>query len=411
VPTAAAALAGDEGAEQWSEYDRGMPAKRPLIRRTAALAAAGGAVALSVRALSRPRPGVERRLMDWEAVRSTARARSGQRAPLRPAQAERLASRYDVIAAEMVPLIAEVCGAPPATIPRVTVLDRHGVIDANLVIVRRLLEPAETLHGPIPETALTALGRRFTSRYVGEVLGFMSQRVLGQYDPVLMLPGSALPPAPEAAGLAADPPPAALYLVEPNIQALQRGQDAPAEPLRRWLILHEATHAWHFEAHPWLGPHIGTLMNELLTLGLGGDPDDAAPRSLTSEALRRMGVAVAGQLRGIGRLQAIMSVLEGYSNLVMHRVGRSHIEDFDQLEKAFHRRQADRSPVERLVLGLTGISLKMRQYDLGERFCEALITEGGYRLLNRVWDGPEMMPTMAEVRAPDRWIARVRRSG
>jgi len=106
-----------------------------------------------------------------------------------------------------------------------------------------------------------------------------------------------------------------------------------------------------------------------------------------------------------------MSVLEGYSNLVMHRVGRGHIDDFDELEAAFHRRQAERSLVERLILGLTGISLKMRQYDLGERFCEALIAAGGYRLLNRVWDGPEMMPTMAEVRAPDRWIARIRRNG
>jgi coenzyme F420 biosynthesis associated uncharacterized protein len=388
-----------------------MLAKRPLIRRTAALAAVGGAVALSVKVLSRPRPGAERRLMDWDAVRGSARARSGQRTPLRRAQAERLAARYDAIAAEMVPLIAEVCGARPAAIPQVTVLDRHGFIDANLEIVRRLLEPAEEMRGPIPETALTALGRRLTSRYVGEVLGFMSQRVLGQYDPVLMLPAPAFAPAAERAADGADRPPAALYLVEPNVEMLQRGQDAPPEALRRWLILHEATHAWQFEAHPWLGPHIGTLMNELVASGLGGGADDPEPRGLTSEALRRMGVAVAGQLRGIGRLQAIMSVLEGYSNLVMHRVGRSHIEDFEELEAAFHRRQAERSLVERLILGLTGLSLKMRQYDLGERFCEALIAAGGYRLLNRVWDGPEMMPTMAEVRAPDRWIARVRRNG
>jgi coenzyme F420 biosynthesis associated uncharacterized protein len=388
-----------------------MLAKRPLIRRTAALAAVGGAVALSVKVLSRPRPGAERRLMDWDAVRRNARARSGQRAPLPRAQAERLAARYDAIAAEMVPLIAEVCGARPAAIPQVTVLDRHGFIDTNLEIVRRLLEPAEEMRGPIPETALTAFGRRLTSRYVGEVLGFMSQRVLGQYDPVLMLPAPAFAPAAERAADGADRPPAALYLVEPNVEMLQRGQDAPPEALRRWLILHEATHAWQFEAHPWLGPHIGTLMNELVASGLSGGADDPEPRGLTSEALRRMGVAVAGQLRGIGRLQAIMSVLEGYSNLVMHRVGRSHIEDFEELEAAFHRRQAERSMVERLILGLTGISLKMRQYDLGERFCEVLIAAGGYRLLNRVWDGSEMMPTMAEVRAPDRWIARVRRNG
>jgi coenzyme F420 biosynthesis associated uncharacterized protein len=385
-----------------------MPAKRPLIRRTAALAAGGGVVALSVRALSRPRPDTERRLLDWEVVRRTARARSGQQVRLQPETAERLASLYDVIAAEMVPLLAEVSGTPPAAIPRITVLDRHGFIDANLLIVRRLLEP---LRAAGPETALTAFGRRLTSHYVGEVFGVMSQRVLGQYDPVLMLPGPTLAPHSAGTGDVADRPPSALYLVEPNVELLQRSQNAPAEPLRRWLILHESTHAWQFESHPWLGPHIGSLMNELLAAGLGGEQLGDRSQSPAPDALRRLRGAVTGQLRGISRLQAIMSVLEGYSNLVMHRVGHGHIDDFDELEAAFHRRQAQRSFLERLILALTGIALKLRQYELGERFAEALIAEGGYPLLNRVWEGPEMMPTMAEVRTPARWIARVRQSG
>ncbi len=392
-----------------------MPAKRPLIRRAAALSAAGGAVALSVRVLSRPRPATEHRLIDWGAVRRTAGARSGERVRLRPEQAAGLAASYDAIAAELVPLLAEVCGAPPSDVPRITVLDRHGFIDANLLIVRRLLDPVEGLRATVPETALTALGRRLTSRYIGEVFGFMSQRVLGQYDPVLMLPGPTLAPGTAAAGGGSARPAGALFLVEPNVELLQRGQAAPAEPLRRWLILHEATHAWQFEAHPWLGPYIGGLMNELLAAGLTEPPAGARPPTgarsakLTPDLLRRLGVSVAGQLRGVGRLQAVMSVLEGYSNLVMHRVGRDHIEGFDELEAAFHRRQAQRTLVERLVLGLTGISLKLRQYDLGERFAEALIAEGGYPLLNRVWEGPALMPTLAELRAPARWIARVGR--
>ena len=392
-----------------------MSAKRPLIRRAAALSAAGGAVALSVRALSRPRPATEHRLIDWGAVRRTAGARSGERVRLRPEKAARLAAQYDAIAAELVPLLAEVCGAPPAEVPRITVLDRHGFIDANLLIVRRLLDPVERLAGHRPGDALTALGRRLTSRYVGEVFGFMSQRVLGQYDPVLMLPGPTLAPETAGPGGGAARPATALFLVEPNVELLQRGQDAPAEPLRRWLILHEATHAWQFEAHAWLGPYIGGLMNELLAVGLTEPPAGTRPprgggsAKLTPDLLHRLGVSVAGQLRGVGRLQAVMSVLEGYSNLVMHRVGRDHIEEFDELEAAFHRRQTQRTLVERLVLGLTGISLKLRQYDLGERFAEALIAEGGYPLLNRVWEGPELMPTLAELRAPARWIARVGR--
>ena len=384
-----------------------MPAKRPLIRRSATLAAVGGVAAISLRLLSRPLPGAERQLIDWEGVRRTARARSGQRAPLRSERAVRLAAQYDAFAAEMVPLLAEVCGAPPAALPRITVLDRHGFIDANVLMVRRLMAPVEKLQSALPGTSLTAFGRGLTTLYVGEVLGFMSQRVLGQYDPVLMLPGSALEPPPSGAPDPGPRPPSALYLVEPNVELLQRGQSAPGEPLRRWLILHEATHAWQFKSHPWLGPHIGSLMNELLGAGLGG----GELPGLGPEPLRRLAGGVSGQLRTVSRLQAVMSVLEGYSNLVMHRVGRAHIDHFDELEAAFARRQEQRGLLERLILGFTGISLKLRQYELGERYAEALITEGGYALLNRVWEGPEMMPSMAELRDPARWIARTRRSG
>jgi uncharacterized protein (DUF2342 family) len=92
----------------------------------------------------------------------------------------------------------------------------------------------------------------------------------------------------------------------------------------------------------------------------------------------------------------------------MHRVGREHIDGFDRLEAAFHKRQSEHSLLERLVLALTGMTVKLRQYELGERFAETVTQAGGYPLLNRVWQGPEMMPSMAEMRAPERWVARAR---
>jgi coenzyme F420 biosynthesis associated uncharacterized protein len=361
--------------------------------------AVAGAAAVSARALVRPRRVAERRLMDWDAVRRTAIARSGESDRLEPQAARRLGSACDAIAQEMAPMMADVCSTAPAAFPPFSVLDRHGVIDVNLAIARRLMEPVELLRANIPESAMTAMGRRVASRYVGELFGVMSQRVLGQYDPVLMLPGPAL----------TERPATALYLVEPNVTAFQRGQGVPPEPLRRWLILHEVTHAWQFESHPWLAPHIGALMNDMLVTGVVEQLSGPDRRVAALEALRRLPATLSDQLRGIGRLQAIMSVLEGYSNFVMHRVGRGHIEGFDRLEAAFHKRQSERNLLERLVLTLTGMAVKLRQYELGESFAEAVTETGGYPLLNRVWDGPEMMPSMAEVRAPERWIERVGR--
>jgi putative hydrolase len=104
-----------------------------------------------------------------------------------------------------------------------------------------------------------------------------------------------------------------------------------------------------------------------------------------------------------------MSVLEGYANFVMHRVGAENLDHFDELEAAFARRRAQRTVVERAVLAITGINMKMRQYEVGERFCDAAAAAGGVSLLNRVWESAEMMPTAAELRSPEKWIARARR--
>jgi coenzyme F420 biosynthesis associated uncharacterized protein len=382
--------------------------RRPSIRRSVAVAVGTGVAAAAVRALARPRgPAGKRsgsgphRLMDWDAVRRAARARTGERGRLDAERAARLAATYDAYAAELAPAMAQVCGSLPEPFPPFRVLDRRGFIDANLEIVRRLVEPVERLRASLPESALGALGRRLTSRYVGELLGIMSQRVLGQFDPVLTLPEPAV----------TERPPRALYLVEPNVESFERDHGVPGEALRRWLILHEATHAWQFEAHPWLAPHIGELMNELVVTGLTAELERSARSGVDLEALRRLGVALTGQLRGIGRLQALMSVIEGYSNFVMHRAGRREIAEYEELERAFERRQTERSLLERLVLALSGVAVKLRQYQLGERFCDAVAAQGGVELLNRVWEGPETMPSLSELRAPARWVARVTASG
>ncbi|HEY2704784.1 MAG TPA: zinc-dependent metalloprotease [Candidatus Dormibacteraeota bacterium] len=374
----------------------------PALRVLAMGAAAAGVAAASLRALARPLAVEDRRLLDWEEVRRIAHSRSGPRRA--DASYSERGREYDAMAAELAPLMAEVTGTPVAGFPPFTVLDRHGFIDRNLVITQRLFTPIERLRGQIPDSRATALGRGVLSRYVGELFGFLSRRVLGQYDPVLML-------APVAGDASApgEPEPAALFLVEPNVRGFEERHDVPPANLRRWLVLHELTHAWQFEAHPWLRDHIGELMSAMLMSELAGDP--AAPRLPSTPAmLRSLPTVVRRQLGAVGSIQAVMSVCEGYSNFVMHQVGSRHLADFDRLEQAFHERAQQRSLVERLVLAVTGMNMKLRQYEVGERFAEAVTAEGGLALLNRVWDGPEQMPSLAELREPQRWVDRIRNS-
>jgi putative hydrolase len=112
------------------------------------------------------------------------------------------------------------------------------------------------------------------------------------------------------------------------------------------------------------------------------------------------------QVHTIRHVQAVMSVLEGYSNFLMHRAGRSAIRGSERLEAAMHQRRRQRGPIERLILTITGLEMKMRQYEIGEQFAVGVFDRAGLSALNRVWESAEMMPTLDELHHPERWLRR-----
>jgi len=122
--------------------------------------------------------------------------------------------------------------------------------------------------------------------------------------------------------------------------------------------------------------------------------------------IRTLTIGVGQQWKAIAKLQAVMSLLEGYCNLVMNDIGRRELTHFALLEGAYRRRQEQRTPLEKAFLRLTGLEMKMRQYVIGERFCRDVREAGGQQLLSRVWEGPEWLPTMAEIQRPQLFIER-----
>ena len=109
------------------------------------------------------------------------------------------------------------------------------------------------------------------------------------------------------------------------------------------------------------------------------------------------------------QVQATMSVIEGYSEHVMDAVGERVLPAYEGLRDAMERRRRSRSAPERVLQRLLGFDLKMRQYELGKRFCDTVVEERGIDLLNRVWERPESLPTPAELESPATWVARVER--
>ena len=355
------------------------------FRRGLAVGAAYGLMAALFAEAVRPR-GSSAVLLDWDEVTRLAlgRLREQRAAPERLADA---AATYNRFAAELRDPLLEVTGGLPAgaSLPGFEALDRAGWLELNIGILRRVMEPLAAVT-QVPDSWLATVGRAGLSRYVALMLDFLSRRVLGQFDPQLM---------------GKEPMRPALYLVEPNVAALQQQAGLKGADLRRWLILHEMTHAWQFSGHPWLRDYMDEQIEELIELARRS----GSARGL--DRLRALTVGVPSQWDLVRRMQATMSVVEGHGNLVMNLVGRRLLRSFDRLVAAYRRRSTEHGVLEQLIWRVTGLEMKMEQYRDGEQFAREVHDRYGMEVLNRVWDGPGSLPRPEEIGDPRSWYRRV----
>ncbi|HET9539836.1 MAG TPA: zinc-dependent metalloprotease [Candidatus Limnocylindria bacterium] len=345
------------------------------------------------------------RLIDWETVRALARRRLGaDGAALRTDVRESAEDFYRDALLRIEPVVAEEIGAElPAALETPAVIDRREWIDLNLVTFERLFDRIEQIMASqaaadTPGRALARIvNRSIGNQQLGFLMAFLARKVLGQYDISL------LAATPTARGR--------LHFVEPNIRATAANMRLPLDEFRTFIALHEATHAFEFEAYPWLRPHFAGLVAESIDR-LAADSSGLGTRVRSALANRDGGhwlerLMSPAQLDTFQRTQALMSLLEGYSNHVMNAAGERLLPGFSQIHERFERRNVNRGPLERAIMRLTGLDLKMEQYQAGERFVDTVIASRDRAFMNRVWQGPEALPSLDEIRAPARWIARM----
>lgn len=347
-------------------------------------------------------------LINWDQARSIAlRVSQWEQAPIPDRAARRAQYAHFVERSE--PLIAEYMGVQlPEPINRLHVVDRREWLLSNFNSFERIFAPVEDLYTRIGArqsmmgTTLGEINSKIIGAQMGVLLGFLARRVLGQYDLSL------LSPDPEVRGT--------LYFVEPNIARVQTQLGLNDADFRLWITLHECTHVFEFEAFPW----VRSYFNELLRQFLGSVSDQLSSLGvgigqLAGQLLRGQGAGrhwiesmlTPDQQRVFDQMQALMSLVEGYSNHIMNAIGVQLLPSFHQIEQRVQQRQQNKPLLEELFNRLTGMDLKLAQYQQGEAFVNAVVAARGVRFFNQIWERPENLPSMAEIRDPQRWITRI----
>jgi coenzyme F420 biosynthesis associated uncharacterized protein len=297
---------------------------------------------------------------------------------------------------------------PVRELPAPEGVSRREWISANLGSMRQMLDPVLDRAG---DKLVSLKGARSLSVSVvstieiGVVVGFLAQRVLGQYELVLLKEPS-------------DDAPPRLLFVLPNLGAAVTALGAPEDEFITWVTLHEVTHAVQFSSVPWLQPHMAGLVSELLRsmeLRLEGPRrlrmPSVAEIKRVAGAVRRgdiVGIfASEGERMTIDRVQATMAVIEGHAEHVMDAVAPELLPSLPKLRAALDRRRHSQSGRARLLGKLLGLEMKMRQYDQGKVFCDEIVRRAGTDALVAVFSVPEALPTIDELTDPVAWLLRM----
>jgi coenzyme F420 biosynthesis associated uncharacterized protein len=259
--------------------------------------------------------------------------------------------------------------------------------------------------GPLGGVARSIAGAAAAAE-AGVAVGYAGRKVLGQYD---------------VAMAASDREPRLLF-VAPNLAAAHIELGERPELFLRWVAIHETTHAVQFTSVSWLRGHMMDLLEQLIE-GASAQLDRASLQAMARRLFRTdprrtirsllqgdMARILAGpdQAQLLDRLQAVMSVIEGHAEHVMDTAAASEEPGYARLRRRMEARRSKRGGLGEVVSRLLGMELKLRQYRQGKAFCDAVAADAGVEGLNRVWSGPEALPSVVELERPAEWLERMR---
>ncbi|MEA2505536.1 MAG: hypothetical protein QOH48_154 [Actinomycetota bacterium] len=362
------------------------------------------------------------RLIEPWIARSVARRVAGED-PLKGTELlERLQRDLDAAVPRSEILVGEASGIPAPAPVRWGIISRAEWADANITGMIALMGPlADKIGQRLDQASLPvrAAQRGVVSAEVGVLLGYISRRVLGQYD--LLVPGTDGVRArafSRRTGTAGPEDDGALYFVGPNMIEMEHKFGFVPDEFALWVALHEVTHRFQFAGVPWLKERFLDLVHtylgsmEMNAKGLAERLATAGTRlisrSVPAGERNPMYLLANEEQRSIlNQMQALMAVVEGHGNFVMDSVGAQVIPSFERMRRLFEGRRSQTTAIQRAINHVIGLEMKLRQYELGQSFCNEVVKRAGLAGLSLLWEDPGNLPTLDELRAPESWLKRV----
>ena len=264
------------------------------------------------------------------------------------------------------------------------VVDRAGIVRANVGVMRTV---TQALADTAPTLAERLAGRA-TGVGAGVMMAMVASNILGQYEPFSQR----------------------LLLCAPSVEGVRAEIGADPADFALWVCLHEQTHRHQFAAAPWMRDYMLDLMRRVLAEAAGEEdgnsvgtpPKDGNPNLGLLGALSSPTASVV-----LGEVTALMSLLEGYADMLMDDAGRAAIPTLPAIRAAIDTRRQPRRWSPKAMFGrLIGMAAKIDQYVNGKAFCLSVREQVGIDGLNHAFTSASALPTTDELNDPAAWVAR-----
>lgn len=210
-----------------------------------------------------------------------------------------------------------------------------------------------------------------------------------------------------------------IFFVVPNIEKLSADYSLKLEPLLSWMAIHESARHLVMTTAPWVRRYLKSLLTEVVD-ATEIDTGDLERRLLELQSKGMEGLQEGGppesQLpvvsterhrKALERLSAFIAAFEGYAGHVEKAVAGELIDDASRIQESITRFRATNKEAESLLGSVLGITMDRELETSGMTFCAAVTSLRGLPSLNKVWDAPDNLPTMGEIKDPFSWMERV----